>query len=219
MAGLMIADDFQIIRDDLRSGLEEEGFEIVSSVSSGREAVEMYKPGTIVLMDIEMESADAGIKATETILEKDKDARVIFLTSHDDDDVIMTAMATGAKDFVVKGSDIKDIATHIRDVEKGKPQLTQRVQGILMGEYKRLRHSERSLLFFIQHLSSLTAAERELISCFMHGMKVREIAEKRFVEPVTVKSQLRTLLAKTGCSRTKDIVSLIRALGLERLFP
>ena len=119
----MIADDFQIIRDDLRSGLEEEGFEIVSSVSSGREAVEMYEPGTIVLMDIEMESADAGIKATETILEKDKDARVIFLTSHDDDDVIMTAMATGAKDFVVKGSDIKDIATHIRDVEKGKPQL------------------------------------------------------------------------------------------------
>ena len=92
----MIADDFQIIRDDLRSGLEEEGFEIVSSVSSGREAVEMYEPGTIVLMDIEMESADAGIKATETILEKDKDARVIFLTSHDDDDVIMTAMATGS---------------------------------------------------------------------------------------------------------------------------
>ena len=219
MTELMIADDFQIIRDDLKAGLEEAGFSVAASVASGAEAVASYKPGMIVLMDIEMESADAGIKATESILGIDKDARVIFLTSHDDDDVIMTAMATGAKDFVVKGSDISDIALHIRDVEDGNPQLSQRVHRILMGEYKRLRHSERSLLFFIQHLSSLTAAEKELISCFMQGMKVKDIAEKRFVEPVTVKSQIRTLLSKTGCSRTKDIVTLIRELGLERLFP
>ena len=219
MTRLMVADDFSIIRDEIVSRVEEAGFAVVSSVSSGAEAVESYEPGMIVLMDIEMESADAGIKATEAILAKDKDARIIFLTSHDDDDVIMTAMATGAKDFVVKGSDTDDIVLHIKDVENGTPQLSQRVHRILMGEYKRLRHSEKSLLFFIQHLSSLTAAEKELISCFMHGMKVREIAEKRFVEPVTVKSQIRTLLSKTGCSRTKDIVSLIRELGLERLFP
>ena len=219
MSELMIADDFALIREDLKEGLEGEGFSIKASVSSGAEAVRRYEKGMIVLMDIEMESSDSGIKATEAILGKDENALVIFLTSHDRDDVIMTAMATGAKDFVVKGSDIKDIAEHIRRVEMGEPQLTQRVQEILMGEYKRLRHSEKSLLFFIQHLSSLTTAERELISCFMQGLKVKEIAERRFVEPVTVKSQIRTLLSKTGCSRTKEIVSLIRELGLERLFP
>ena len=214
----MIADDYPLIREDLRIGLEEAGFTVAASAGSGREAVDRYEKGMIVLMDIEMESADAGIKAAEAILGMDSDARIIFLTSHDDDDVIMTAMATGAKDFVVKGSDIASVIEHIRDVESGNPQLSRRVQEILMGEYRRLRHSEQSLLFFIQHLSSLTSAVKELISCFLRGMKVREIAEKRFVEPVTVKSQIRTLLAKTGCSRTKEIVSLIKELGLERLF-
>lgn len=218
MSGLMIADDFEIIRDDLRAGLEEEGFTVSALASSGYEAVQRYERGMIVLMDIEMESADAGIRATERILEEDPEARIIFLTSHDDDQMIMTAMATGAKDFVVKGSGIAEIARHIRDVEAGLPRLSERVHGVLMGEYKRLRQSEQNLLYFIQHLSSLTTAERELISCFMQGMKVKEIAAKRFVEPVTVKSQIRTLLSKTGCARTKDIVSMIHGLGLERLF-
>ena len=72
---LMVADDFSIIRDEIVSRLEEAGLSVVSSVSSGAEAVESYEPGMIVLMDIEMESADAGIKATEAILAKDKDAR------------------------------------------------------------------------------------------------------------------------------------------------
>ena len=49
-------------------------------------------------------------------------------------------------------------------------------------------------------------------------MKIREIAQKRFVEPVTVKSQIRTLLGKLGLSRTSEIVSKIRELGLEHLF-
>ena len=218
MDGLLIADDFEIIRDDLKTGLEAEGFPVAALVSSGADAVAAYRKGLVVLMDIEMESADAGIKAAESILRDDPDASIIFLTSHDSDDVIMTAMATGAKDFVVKGSPFPEIAKHIRDVEEGRPQLTGRVHDILMGEYKRLRQSEQGLLYFIQHLSSLTVAERELISCFMQGMKVREIAQKRFVEPVTVKSQIRTLLSKTGCSRTKDIVTMIRGLGLERLF-
>ncbi len=218
MSSLLIADDFEIIREDLKSGLSEYGYDPIVLASSGKEAVNLYEKGMLVLMDIEMEMADAGIKATESILERDQNALVIFLTSHDDDDVIMSAMATGAKDFVVKGSDISVIVEHIKAVENGEPQLTSRVHEILMGEYKRLRRSEQSLLYFIEHLSSLTTAERELISCFMDGMKVKEIAEHRFVEPVTVKSQIRTLLAKTGCSRTKELVSMIRSLGLEHLF-
>ena len=120
--------------------------------------------------------------------------------------------------FALGGIPLEYEVLELPDLEAGLPRLSERVHGVLMGEYKRLRQSEQNLLYFIQHLSSLTTAERELISCFMQGMKVKEIAAKRFVEPVTVKSQIRTLLSKTGCARTKDIVSMIHGLGLERLF-
>ena len=216
---LMIAEDNGILRKELERELEERGFSVIASVSNGKEAVERYnKEIDAVLMDIEMEDAMSGVKAAESILSSDPDALIIYLTSHDSDSIIISAMATGAKDFIVKGSDADKIAERIRAASLGLTQLDSRVNTILMGEYRRLRHSEKSLLFFIQHLSSLTPAEKELVSCLLSGMKVKEIAAHRFVEPATVKSQIRTLLHKTGCSRTKELISLINDLSLSNLF-
>ena len=88
----------------------------------------------------------------------------------------------------------------------------------MLKEYSRLRRSERSLLFFINNVSQLTPAERALVRCLLDGCKVREIAEIRCVEVVTVKTQIKGLLRKFGCSRTKEIVGLIHELGVEHLF-
>lgn len=220
MCRLMIVDDFRVIREDLKEMFEQLGFTVPVMAGSGAEAVSLYSQSLVdvVLMDIMMESPDAGIRAAEAILAKDPGARIIYLTSHEENEVVLTAMATGAKDFLVKDLPAQEQAEHIRNVMEGQAQLTARVQDVLMGEYKRLRKSEEGLMYFIQHLSSLTPAEKELVSCFLEGLKIKQIAQRRSVEPVTVKSQIRTLLAKTGCSRTGEIVSRIRALGLEKLF-
>lgn len=219
MIKLMLADDFDILREDLKENLESLGFSIVKSVSSGEAAIREYDESIdIVLMDIEMEEADSGIKAVEAILEQYSDAKIIYLTSHDSDEMIMTAFATGAQDFIVKGVPASEIKSHIDAVYNHKPQLDDRVRTIVMGEYKRLRQSEQSLLYFIKHISTLTPTERDLIHCFLADMKVREIASQRNVEISTVKSQIRTLLQKFGCSRSKEIVVIIKGLGLEHLF-
>ena len=60
--------------------------------------------------------------------------------------------------------------------------------------------------------------ERELITLLIKGYRIREIADKRNVEIVTVKSQIRTLLQKVGLSRTKELVKIIEELGLSYLF-
>lgn len=219
MIKLMLADDFDILREDLKENLESLGFSIVKSVSSGEAAIREYDESIdIVLMDIEMEESDSGIKAAEAILEQYSDAKIIYLTSHDSDEMIMTAFATGAQDFIVKGVPASEIKSHIDAVYNHKPQLDDRVRTIVMGEYKRLRQSEQSLLYFIKHISTLTPTERDLIHCFLADMKVREIASQRNVEISTVKSQIRTLLQKFGCSRSKEIVVIIKGLGLEHLF-
>ena len=87
-----------------------------------------------------------------------------------------------------------------------------------MKEYKRLSDSEQSLLYFIRHLSSLTRSEKELVGCFLAGMKTRQIAQSRCVEVTTVKSQIRTLLQKFELSRTSEMVDFIRSLKIEHLF-
>ncbi len=221
MIRVMVAEDFDVIRQDLVDVInKEDDMTVINSFSSGRDAVSSCKAGDadVFLMDIEMENPDAGIQAAEQLLEAAPELKIIYLTSHDEDQVIITAMATGAADYFVKTEDSSDVLEHIRGVYRGENVLSEKVQRVLMGEYRRLRKSEQSLLYFISYLGSLTSAERELISCLLKGMKVREIADYRGVEPVTVKAQIITLLHKFGVSRTSEIVKTIKELGLEHLF-
>lgn len=93
-----------------------------------------------------------------------------------------------------------------------------RIQKMLMSEYSRLRRSEQSLLFFITNVGQLTPVERELVRLLLQNYKVGQIAELRVVELVTVKTQIKSLLKKFNCTRTKEIVNLIHELKLEHLF-
>ncbi len=222
MIKVMVVEDYDIIREDIVDCLgSEPGMAVVGSFGDAKAAVSYYIDNEdidIVLMDIEMEEMDSGIKAAEEILKNDPDARIVFLTSHDSDSMIVSALATGAEDYIIKGSSAEDMIRHIRDVYEGRAHLDSKVQQVVMGEYKRLRQSEQSLLYFIQHLGSLTPAEKDLITCFLDGLKVRQIAQKRGVEASTIKSQIRTLLQKFGCSRSNEIVKIIQGLGIEHLF-
>ncbi|MEG0214882.1 MAG: LuxR C-terminal-related transcriptional regulator, partial [Hungatella sp.] len=63
-----------------------------------------------------------------------------------------------------------------------------------------------------------TAAERELVKLLLEGKKIKEIAAVRCVEIITVKTQIKSLLRKFGCRRTKEIVSIIQELNITHLF-
>ena len=96
--------------------------------------------------------------------------------------------------------------------------MNSKIQETILREYSRLRRSEQSLLFFINNVSQLTSAERDLVRLLLQDNKVNDIARIRCVEVVTVKTQIKGLLHKFGCSRTKEIVSMIRDLKIEHLF-
>ena len=69
-----------------------------------------------------------------------------------------------------------------------------------------------------RQVGQLTPVERELVRLLLQNYKVGQIAELRVVELVTVKTQIKSLLRKFNCTRTKEIVNLIHELKLEHLF-
>jgi DNA-binding NarL/FixJ family response regulator len=218
---IMVAEDFELLREDLCDLINaQDDMEVVGAAASGSEITKLAKENDcdIILMDIEMENIKAGITAAESILEGKPRQKIIFLTAHETENMIFTAMDTGAVDYVVKGGSEEELMYHVRMAHKGKPVMEATIQAKIMQEYSRLRRSERSLLFFINNISQLTKAERELIHWLLQGKKVNEIAMLRCVEPITVKTQIKGLLRKFGCSRTKEIVQMIHELKLEYLF-
>lgn len=221
MTEVMIADDFDLLREDLKDLINAQpDMRVVGEAASGAGIVELARSvkSDIILLDIEMENVSAGITAAETIHDADPQRAILYLTAHDTEKMILTAMGTGAVDYIVKGCPDEEVLAHIRAAAAGRPLLDAKVQNTVMQEYNRLRRSERSLLFFINNVSQLTAAERELVHLLLQGKKVKEIAAARCVEVVTVKTQIKGLLHKFGCSRTKEIVEMIQQLGITHLF-
>lgn len=218
---LLIADDFPILLEDLSEIINSQpDMKVVGTALSGQKIVELASQVEfdIILMDIEMENLMAGITATEQIRDRDGTAKIIFLTAHETKDIIINAMATGAVDYIVKGGKEEELLHHIRSAYNDNPVMKGKVQRVLLREYKRLQESEKSLLFFINNISKLTSTERALVRLLLKDMKVNEIAKERCVEVVTIKTQIKGLLRKFGCNRTKEIVKVIKELNLSHLF-
>lgn len=221
MIRLLVAEDFDIIREDLCEIIQQQpDMEVVGSAASGEaiQAMALAVDFDVILMDVEMETTTAGIRATERILEQKPEAKVIFLTAHETDNMILTSMGAGAVDYIVKGCEEAQLLEHIRAAYEGQAILDARIQQLVLKEYSRLRSSERSLLFFIHTVSHLTQAERELVRLLLENKSIRQIAESRCVEMVTVKTQIKSLLRKFDCTRTKEIVGMIRELNVAHLF-
>ena len=218
---IIIVDDFPLLVEDMAEWVNgQPDMEVVSTAHNGEELLSLYQQVEydVILLDIEMETVNAGLMAAETVRDHHPDAKIIFLTAHETQQFILTAMALGAADYIVKGTDYEDIGVHIRNVFAGHPILESKVQSIIMQEYKRLKKTEESLMGFIHTVSLLTPAERELIKLLLRHYKVAEIAKERSVEMVTVKTQINSLLRKFEVSRSKEIVKIINELNIGHLF-
>ncbi len=100
---VLITDDTAFMRMTLRNTLEKNGYEVVGEAADGQEAVEKYqqfKPD-LVTMDITMPNMD-GITAVKTIIEQNPDARIVMVSAMGQKALVVEALTSGAKDFIVK---------------------------------------------------------------------------------------------------------------------
>lgn len=218
---MIIVDDLEPILDDLEYTIGTTNtLQVVAKGTSGREAVELAQRHDfdLMLIDIEMEDAHAGIRAVREIISQKPDAQIAFLTAHDTKETILAAMATGAVDYIVKGIRDEELINHIEMILKGEPELDNRVQRLLLTEYKRLTHSEEELRTVMNKIKRLTIAETEIIGLLLLGKTRQQIAELRHVELVTIKTQISSILKKFEVNKSKKIIRLINDLKLENLF-
>ena len=107
---VMVAEDFPLLREDFCDVVSAQSdMEVVGSAASGEEIASLADtvPCDVILMDIEMETIDAGIRAAEVITARHPEVKILFLTAHETDDMITSAMGTGAVDYVVKGCEVE----------------------------------------------------------------------------------------------------------------
>ena len=188
---LVIVDDDSLVAVSLKTIIEAgEDATVLATGKSGAEAVELYREHhpDILLMDIRMEGM-TGLEAGKKILEEDPQARILFLTTFNDDVYIRTALAIGAKGYIIK-QDFDGILPALRAVYEGQTvfgdQVVDRLPDMLSPKKQAFSHEDYGL----------TDQEAEIVTCVADGLSNKEIAEKLYLSEGTVRNYISTILSK-----------------------
>jgi DNA-binding NarL/FixJ family response regulator len=148
----------------------------------------------VVLMDIRMPGMD-GIEATRMIAAGQDAARVIVLTTFDDDDYVYAALRAGASGFLLKDLTPEQLVASVRMVVNGDALLAPSITRRLVERFARPDPASNGKG---GDLSSLTAREREVVALMARGLSNAEIADRLFLSEATVKTHVARILPKLG---------------------
>ncbi|MGY5764751.1 response regulator [Brachybacterium sp. DNPG3] len=216
MIRIVLVDDQEMVRTGLRALAERDGdIEVVAEAADGEEALRRIRRETpdVVLMDIRMPRRD-GIAATAAITADPALAsvRVIVLTTFDEDEDVLGAIAAGASGYLLKDVAPADLRAGIRTVAAGGSLLSPAVTTTVLGQLeRRLAHRIRPAL-----IDGLTAREREVLRRVGLGESNDEIGASLHISPATARTHVSRLLGKLGARDRSRLVVLAYESGLVR---
>jgi DNA-binding NarL/FixJ family response regulator len=208
---LILADDQPLVRAGLRMLIEQTpGIEVAGEAGTGAEAVQLTRDTgpDVVVMDIRMPGMD-GIEATQLITAGDSHARVLVLTTFDEDDYVFGALRAGASGFLVKDMALEDILTAIRVVAAGDAMISPGVTRRLIGQFTCQPRPGTP-----REISGITDREREVLRLVGMGMSNAEIAAALYITAGTAKTHVARLLAKLGARDRVQLVITAYEAGL-----
>jgi DNA-binding NarL/FixJ family response regulator len=204
---VLLVDDDDLMRAGLRSVLSsDETIDVVGEAGDGRDAVECVRKlgPDVVLMDVRMPNLD-GIAATREVLDARPEAKVVILTTFEEDDYIFGALRAGASGFLLKRTSPEDLIGGLHTVAAGdsllSPSVTRRVVERMAGQPAPAPDAAASA-----RLQELTPREREVLELVARGLSNSEIATAFVIEESTVKTHVKRILMKL---RLRDRVQAV----------
>ena len=192
---VLVVDDQTLVRQGIRSLLMlSSEIELAGEASDGTEALELIesKRPDVVLLDLKMPRVD-GLAVLKELQKRPSAPPVLVLTTFDDTDLVLEAIRSGARGYLLKDVTLEHLMTAIRTLSSGgtmiQPAITERVLRGITSFHKPAP---------ISHACSLTERETEILRLLASGLSNREIAHALDLADGTVKNHVSNLLSKLG---------------------
>jgi DNA-binding NarL/FixJ family response regulator len=211
---ILLVDDQRLMREGLRILLElEPDLEIAGEATDGQEALDTFAEiePDVVLMDVRMPGMD-GVEATWRLRERWPSARVIILTTFDDDEYVFEGLRAGARGYLLKDVSGHDLAQAVRTVAAGGALIEPSVARKVVAEFARMAPPSRQPDDGLAE--PLSEREREILQLVAQGLTNREIADRLSLAQGTVKNYVTIILQKLGVRDRTQAALRARELGM-----
>ena len=202
----MIVDDHEVVRRGLEGIISaSDDLHVVGLASSGEEAVDLADSVDcdIVLLDLQMHGMHGLEVIPQLIREGEGGPRIIVLTIHDDDEIVLRAVKSGASGYVLKNASADELIRAIRHVAAGGRHFDEVVVKAFLSDEQRARDKEL-----------LTPHELEILRMVAAGATNRQVAHHLFLSVDTVKSHLESIYRTLEVSDRAHAVAVAMRKGL-----
>jgi len=211
---VLLVDDQRLMREGLHILLElEPGLEIVGEADNGEAALSAYEKlqPDVVLMDVRMPGMD-GVEATWRLRERWPKARVVILTTFDDDEYVFEGLRAGALGYLLKDVSGQDLAHAVRTVAAGGALIEPSVAAKVVAEFARVAPPARNAGTAL--VEPLSEREVAILRLLAGGLTNRQIADRLSLAEGTVKNYVTNVLGKLGARDRTQAAIRARELGL-----
>ena len=209
---VLLADDHAIVRQGLRSLLEEEqDLLVVGEAKDGREAIQLAdktRPDVIV-MDISM-SELGGLEATRQIVRQFPAIQVVILSIHTEGNYVYAALRAGAKGYVLKTCAYDELREAIKSAMRGDVYLSSTISPLIIEGYS----GEITLRETAATYESLTPRQREILQLIAEGRSRQEIADILGISPKTVSRHREDIMHALGVTDDAALVKFAIRAGI-----
>ncbi len=209
---VLLVDDQPLVRAALQMVITDApDLDVVGEAGTGTEAVRLVGElaPDVVVMDIRMPGMD-GIEATRLITAGAGPARVVVLTTFDDDDYVYAALRAGASGFLVKDMALDEILAAVRVVAAGDALIAPSVTRRLIAEFAGRPEPAPAR----RTTEGITDRERDVLTLVGGGRSNTEIAAELVITVATVKTYVTRLLAKLDARDRVQLVIIAYEMGL-----
>ncbi len=205
---VLIADDHPYTRAGVRMALEQDGFVVCAEVDNAPDAVRQATAThpDVALLDIQMPGN--GITAAGQITVLLPQVAVVMLTVSQADRDLFAALRAGARGYLLKDIEPSRLPQALRGVLAGEAALPRTLAARLMEEF-RVREAQPRRRLLGRRRVQLSDREWETLELLHEGLSTKQIAERLYVTPATVRSHVSALLRKLHVSSRSEAVGLL----------
>jgi DNA-binding NarL/FixJ family response regulator len=209
---LLIVDDHPLTRDALASLLAQHGFDVVGQASDGTEAIALageLEPD-VVLLDLSMPGLD-GLDALPRLREAAPACEVVVLTADGTEENLLAAIRGGAAGYLLKSEPPERIVEFLRGVGRGEAALSGAIARRLLEQVREGGGVGSAGGVPDSIAAALSAREIEVLLLLDERLDTDEIAKRLYISEHTVRSHVKSVLAKLGVSSRREAIEALAA--------